>query len=454
MRAWQWGGSSPCYPGTITPWGRRAVSGCPCMPQHRAHNTPVQAHASAARLVLVASPAFPDPMAWHFAWAGRAREHAASFHPPIIIDLHDLLQRADAADRLAACDAAIILCDASDPPAVVLQAMARIRESDVACMVLRRACSPEDRRRLSIASMEVHDAAADAAFTAGLLIGLVRSRETVHAMQAELDLAHRAHRQAEGWLVRADDEMRLAAKLQRDMLPARFPEVPGLAFGAHFRSAYYVGGDVYRVWRLDERRVGLFIADAMGHGVRAAMQSMILAHALVLKETAAAGYRLVSPGDALARLNTELLREQHEVARFATAAVAVIDAQSGEVALASAGHPAALLLAGGSVTAIAPEGPALGAFDDAAFPETRFMLTPGSTLVLHTDGLDAAANAAAGLDPLFISPADSGQIASLIALDTAGPLDPALSALSGRIDGLTGSLHAPDDIAVLAVRRT
>lgn len=400
---------------------------------------------------VIASERFGDARAWFTAWRARLTTHAR--HPrPTFIPINDLLHRADAAAAAAAADAALLLSDAAEPHAPVLQAAARLREAGVPAIILRRACSPADRARLELADAPVIDAAADPGYIAGLAAGAARAGRSRRELEAELELAHRAHRQAERWLHRADDEMRLAARLQRDMLPHAFPSLPSLQFGACYRSAYYVGGDVYRLWRLDEHRVGLFIADAMGHGVRAAMQSMILAHALVLKETDPAGYRLRCPADALAALNRELLRDPHEISRFATAVAAVIDARTGLVRLANAGHPAPVVLAPGYAGAVDESGPALGAFDHAEFPAVEFTLRPGQSLVLHTDGLDAAVNASRGLDPLAACAAPPHHVADLLALDHDRPLDASLARFESRLDGLNGSLHAPDDVAVLAVR--
>ena len=55
-------------------------------------------------------------------------------------------------------------------------------------------------------------------------------------------------------------------------------------FHTLFRPAGYVSGDLYDVARLDERRIGFYVADAVGHGMPAALLTMFIKHALVTKE--------------------------------------------------------------------------------------------------------------------------------------------------------------------------
>jgi len=67
-----------------------------------------------------------------------------------------------------------------------------------------------------------------------------------------------------------DQELRLDSRLQRDFLPKQLPTVGDIRFHVLYRPATWVCGDVYDVQRLDERFIGFYLADAVGHGVAAA----------------------------------------------------------------------------------------------------------------------------------------------------------------------------------------
>ncbi|XAM00337.1 hypothetical protein OT109_02895 [Phycisphaeraceae bacterium D3-23] len=77
-----------------------------------------------------------------------------------------------------------------------------------------------------------------------------------------------------------DEELRMAAQLQREFLPAKLPEVGGVSFHVLYRPAGYVSGDIYDVMRLDEHHLGFFVADAVGHGVPAALMTIYIKRAL------------------------------------------------------------------------------------------------------------------------------------------------------------------------------
>ena len=95
---------------------------------------------------------------------------------------------------------------------------------------------------------------------------------------------------------RIDDELRLAARLQQDFLPKSLPRIGRVRFHTLFRPAGYVSGDLYDVMRLDEKHVGFYIADAVGHGMPAALLTMFIKNALVTKQIVEIGYRLLAPG--------------------------------------------------------------------------------------------------------------------------------------------------------------
>src|SRR5690606_7329672 len=111
-----------------------------------------------------------------------------------------------------------------------------------------------------------------------------------------------------------------------------------------FRPASYVSGDFYDVMRLDEQHIGFFIADAVGHGMPAALLSMYIKRALITKEINAGGYRLLSPGESLGHINDALVEQNLSAATFATALYGYINVNTLDVTFARAGHPAPVMI--------------------------------------------------------------------------------------------------------------
>ena len=182
----------------------------------------------------------------------------------------------------------------------------------------------------------------------------------------------------------------MAAMVQREFLPRELPVVGGTRLAAMWRPAGYVSGDIYDVTRLDEDHIGLCSADA-GHGVPAALLTMVICRSLPTKEIMGEGnYRIVPPAEAFERLNQFMVSRQGRSARFATAVYAVYNARTRQVTIASAGTRGAPRLRwdGGDVREIGRPR-ILGIFEDERYGEPRSG-SPRRGLVFHSDGFEQA----------------------------------------------------------------
>ncbi len=188
---------------------------------------------------------------------------------------------------------------------------------------------------------------------------------------------------AEAALVRAEEDNRLAATLQRTLLLEQLPKVPGVALAARYTASAYdvVGGDWYDLILLPSGRVSIVLGDVAGHGLAAASVTAQLRHALrahLLRDR--------GPGAALQALNE--LVAMLLPGEMATAIVAELNPNTGHVAVANAGHLPVLLSAAEGARYLDEErGPALGLIDAAGYGETRVQLTGQDRLVLYSDGL-------------------------------------------------------------------
>jgi phosphoserine phosphatase RsbU/P len=198
---------------------------------------------------------------------------------------------------------------------------------------------------------------------------------------------------------RLDEEMRLAARLQQDFLPKKLPQVGKVHFHTLFRPASFVSGDLYDVMRLDETHVGFYVADAVGHGMPAALLTMFMKNALLTKQITTDSYHLLPPGETLARLNDSLVAQNLSYATFATAIYGVVDTHSLRVTFARGGHPNPIILrSGGVLERLQTEGSLLGIFAGEAFPELTVQLATGDRMVVFTDGVELAFNDGTTID--------------------------------------------------------
>jgi sigma-B regulation protein RsbU (phosphoserine phosphatase) len=216
----------------------------------------------------------------------------------------------------------------------------------------------------------------------------------VPPIEMELDRLQRdlsAVQQELADLRQRDEELKLAARVQQDFLPKSLPQVGPFKFHTIYRPAGFVSGDLYDVSRLDESNVGVYMADAVGHGMPAALLTMFLKNALTTKEILPTGYRLLSPSQTLERLNDALVAQNLSQATFATAVYAIVDTKSLTLTLARGGHPSPIRLTQtGEIQSIDAEGSLLGIFPNEKFSETKVQLAPGDRIFLFTDGVEVA----------------------------------------------------------------
>jgi anti-sigma regulatory factor (Ser/Thr protein kinase)/putative methionine-R-sulfoxide reductase with GAF domain len=177
-------------------------------------------------------------------------------------------------------------------------------------------------------------------------------------------------------------EHQVAMVLQRSLLPKRLADVIGVASAARYLPATDdVGGDWYDVFELARGRLGVAIGDVVGHGVGAAALMGQL-------RTALHAYALQDYGPARTLELVDRYVQAMPDYAMATAAYAVLEPDTGEVQVASAGHLPPLVVSrdGGHVVEMTPSAP-LGAFSYGRVQEHELILAPGETLVFYTDGL-------------------------------------------------------------------
>ncbi len=189
-----------------------------------------------------------------------------------------------------------------------------------------------------------------------------------------------------------EGELHAARAIQLAMVPPR-PRLrvldPRIDVDALLEPAKSVGGDFYDAMKISEDRLGFAIADVTGKGVPAAL-FMAMSKAL----TSAALSRMDAAPATMARaINEELLKDNSE-AMSVTMILGIMDLNTGEVRIVSAGHEDPLLLsADGSVTRVRLEGGPPFCITDYPYPLETVKLQSGETLVLVTDGVTEAQDA-------------------------------------------------------------
>jgi anti-sigma regulatory factor (Ser/Thr protein kinase) len=185
-----------------------------------------------------------------------------------------------------------------------------------------------------------------------------------------------------------DHDHEIASALQQSLLVSKLPELPGFELAGFSRSAENVGGDFYDALKIGDDAALLVIADVMGKGILAAMFAAILR--AVLRSLPGLTRQ---PAALLARVNHLLFGQLSSVDRFITAQVALVDANTRRMVVASAGHCPLLIADGSPVRSVSPEGMPLGILPDTVFASEMVELPRHCRVLLYTDGLTEALGA-------------------------------------------------------------
>jgi serine phosphatase RsbU (regulator of sigma subunit) len=211
-----------------------------------------------------------------------------------------------------------------------------------------------------------------------------QEREHLLALQQATELAR----------AKLESELTLAARIQADLFPAALPTLEGYELAARNRPARRCGGDYYDAlptWSTQsEAQVLLCVADVAGKGLPAAL---VMSN---MQATLRALLGRVRPLPVLAGHASELLYATTAPEKYVTAAFAELVPSTGAVRFVGAGHlDNVIVRANGTIELLKSTGPPLGLLPPGMpYEETTHVLEPGDTLVLYSDGVTDAHNAA------------------------------------------------------------
>ena len=265
---------------------------------------------------------------------------------------------------------------------------------------------------------------------------VVKARVRTHLMLRE------AHAQIAQQLVEINTELEMARQIQLSILPSTTPKITGMDVVARYIPMTSVAGDFYDFIVVDERHVGILIADVSGHGLPAALIASMLQVALT-----AQARHVSEPGKVLAGLNQALCGKfQHN---FVTAAYVYVDLEKNTMNYAGAGHPPLLLWrkSTGSASQLLENGLVMGQFEEATYNSLQVPIEAGDRFVLYTDGILETCNPAQeefGTDRFMQFMETNNKL-------TAGPFaDALLLELARWLEQPPGEGHK-DDISLLAI---
>lgn len=244
---------------------------------------------------------------------------------------------------------------------------------------------------------------------------------------------------------RISTELNVAAEIQANMLPGKFPAFPKrreFDLYASMTPAKEVGGDFYDFFLADHDHLVMVVGDVSGKGVPAALY-MVISKTLIKNGTNAS----LSPGEILEEVNEQLC-ENNDSDMFVTVWLGIMEIPTGRVVAANAGHefPAIRKDDGTFVLLKDPHGFVLGGMERVEYREYEFELRQGEALFVYTDGVPEATN---GEEELF------GTDRMLEILNQNPHVDPEqkIWQIKAVIDAFVGEAPQFDDITMLLIER-
>jgi anti-anti-sigma factor len=239
----------------------------------------------------------------------------------------------------------------------------------------------------------------------------------------------------------------VVTQAQQSLLPPSLPLLPDLQLSGSYRrasTAQAAGGDWYDTVALGSGRVALVVGDAVGHGVPAAGAMSRLRGAM-----RSSAQRDPSPLSVLSAL--EAFAGQMDDIEGTSVFYGVLDAATGDLAYAAAGHPPPLVVDADGATSFlpVPPRPPLGSLPGTPTTVSRHVLEQGSTLVLFSNG------AVAGPDPEAAQALDrlAGVATAVLSAPGALEADSATDLASAIAEGVRSPDGWLDDVAVLVAHR-
>ncbi len=178
------------------------------------------------------------------------------------------------------------------------------------------------------------------------------------------------------------NELVMAGKLQKSLLPNKYENIGGLDIAAMYIPSIHLGGDLYDILEMANDITAIVIADVSGHGVAAALVAAMFKMSLHMKTKSVASPRLL-----FRLLNKEMnnvLREDY-VSSFCF----IYDSITSSITFSNAGHPTPLLFrkSNSNIIELDTDGFFIGMFDDGKYGEKTLPVQSGDKIFLYTDCL-------------------------------------------------------------------
>lgn len=178
-------------------------------------------------------------------------------------------------------------------------------------------------------------------------------------------------------------DLAFARKIQKKILP-KVGSYGGIKIDYVYRPSEILSGDMFDIFRIDNKHTGFYISDVVGHGVTASIMTMF-----VKQTMASIVNEYISPAEAITNLHRSFLDLNLEVENYFTIFYGIIDSEDKTLRFVNGGHNSIpILIKSDRTEQLEGTGyPITSLFNEIEYSETKIELNQGDEILLYTDGI-------------------------------------------------------------------
>ncbi|TGM97832.1 trifunctional serine/threonine-protein kinase/ATP-binding protein/SpoIIE family protein phosphatase [Leptospira yasudae] len=230
-----------------------------------------------------------------------------------------------------------------------------------------------------------------------------------------------------------------AQKIQDRILPKPEATLGGIYILTKYIPMNEVGGDIYDYAEISPGKVRIFLADATGHGVQAALVTM-----LIKSEYESLKYLDLPPGEVVSELNKEIIAKYSAIKSFFSCLIADVDTGEGTLSYSAAGHPDQFFLSGSTITRLSKSGPIIGISDKVKYHSQFLEISQGDKLFFFSDGIVEEFNS-------FEEEFGEDRLLESILKESTKPVPEMVKSVFSDVQSFLSGQQAQDDITFLSV---
>ncbi|MBK8394656.1 MAG: ammonium transporter [Leptospiraceae bacterium] len=236
-------------------------------------------------------------------------------------------------------------------------------------------------------------------------------------------------------------DLSTAQKIQSSILSKNDRTIGELEIAIRYLPLVEVGGDFFDITELRPGLIRVFLADATGHGVQAALITMAIK---TIYESLKKG--IYSVQELLYYLNKEFLQSFQNLNQFFTCIIVDIDTNKNKLRYSSAGHPPQYLINNHQITKLEKTGKIVGVINNTEYSSKEFEFNATSQLLLFTDGLTEEWNA---------EKEEFGEerLENLIENSENTPINKYIDQILKIQKEFLGGIPSQDDISIIGIHR-